>query len=59
MVIVNTVVIVRELGLGQSHVALTLAAYGGGSITAAMILPRLLDRIADRTVMLAAAGAWW
>lgn len=56
MVIVNTVVIVRGLGLGQSHVALTLAAYGGGSIMAAMILPRLLDRIADRTVMLAAAG---
>lgn len=56
MVIVNTVVIVRGMGLGQSDVALTLAAYGGGSIMAAMILPRLLDRIADRTVMLAAAA---
>lgn len=55
MVIVNTVVIVRGLGLGQSEVALTLAAFGGGSITAALILPRLLDRIADRTVMLVAA----
>ncbi|WP_068095087.1 MFS transporter [Novosphingobium rosa] len=56
MVIVNTVVIVRGLGLGQSDVALTLAAYGGGSITAALLLPRILDRIADRTVMLVAAA---
>ena len=56
MVIVNTVVIVRGLGLGQSDVALTLAAFGGGSITAALILPRILDRVADRSVMLTAAG---
>ncbi|OYY75596.1 MAG: MFS transporter [Sphingomonas sp. 28-62-20] len=52
MVIVNTVVIVRGLGLSQRDVALTLAAFGGGSITAALTLPRILDRIADRTVML-------
>ena len=58
MVIVNTVVIVRDLlGFGQREVAFTLAAYGGGSMLAAFILPRLLDRIADRTVMLAAAAA--
>lgn len=56
MVIVNTVVIVRGLGFGQSYVALTLAAFGGGSITAALTLPRLLDRVSDRAVMLAAAG---
>lgn len=56
MVIVNTVVIVRGLGLSQRDVALTLAAFGGGSITAALTLPKLLDRIADRTVMLAAAA---
>lgn len=57
MVIVNTVVIVRgSLGLGQRDVALTLAAYGGGSILAAILLPRLLDRIADRTIMIGAAA---
>ena len=57
MVIVNTVVIVRDvLGLGQRDVALTLAAYGGGSILAAVILPRILDRIADRAIMVGAAA---
>ena len=57
MVIVNTVVIVREnLGLGQREVALTLAAYGGGSMLAAFILPRLLDHLSDRKVMLFAAA---
>lgn len=57
MVIVNTVVIVRGLGLSQRDVALTLAAFGLGSITAALTLPRLLDRISDRTIMLTAAVA--
>lgn len=58
MVIVNTPVLVRgALGLGQSEVAITLAAFGGGSMIAALLLPRILDRIADRTVMLAAAAA--
>lgn len=52
MVIVNTVVIVRGLGLSRRDVALTLAAFGGGSITVTLTLPRILDRIADRTVML-------
>ncbi len=57
MVIVNTVVLVRAgLGLGQREVAITLAAFGGGSMLAALALPRLLDRLADRTVMLAAAA---
>ncbi len=56
MVIVNTTVLVRGLlGGGQSDVAWTLAAYGGGSILTALMLPRLLDRIADRTIMLSAA----
>jgi predicted MFS family arabinose efflux permease len=56
MVIVNTVVIVREiLGLAQSDVAIALAAYGAGSILAALSLPRLLDRVGDRSVMLGAA----
>lgn len=58
MVIVNTVVIVRDrLGFGQREVALTLAAYGGGSMLAAFALPRLLDRLPDRTVMLTASAA--
>lgn len=58
MVIVNTVVIVRNVfGYGQREVALTLAAYGGGSMLAALALPRLLDRIADRIIMLSAAAA--
>ncbi|WP_099868081.1 MFS transporter [Pararhizobium haloflavum] len=53
MVIVNTVVLVQgALGLDQRAVALALAAFGGGSMIAALTLPRLLDRFADRTVML-------
>src|SRR5258708_3503346 len=56
MVIVNTVVIVRGLlGGTDSDVAIALACFGGGSMAAALMLPRLLDRIADRTVMFAAA----
>ncbi|WP_333567306.1 MFS transporter [Sphingorhabdus sp.] len=56
MVIVNTVVIVRNgFGFGQREVAFTLAAYGGGSMLAALALPRLLDRIESRTVMLGGA----
>jgi MFS family permease len=58
MVIINTIVIVRDmLGLTQRDVALTLAACGGGSILAALTLPRILDRIADRTIMLSAGAA--
>src|SRR6267143_1007643 len=58
MVIVNTVVIVRGLlGGTDSDVAIALACFGGGSMAAALMLPRLLDRIADRAVMLTAATA--
>ena len=57
MVIVNTVVIVRGgLGFGQREVALTLAAYGGGSMLAAFFIPRLLNKISDRTLMASAAA---
>lgn len=57
MVIVNTVVIVRGgLGFGQREVALTLAAYGGGSMLAALFIPRLLDKASDRTLMAGAAA---
>ncbi|WP_053644798.1 MFS transporter [Streptomyces sp. XY431] len=58
MVIVNTVVYVREeLGRPAGDVPLALGAYGGGSMLVALLLPRVLDRVADRTVMLSAAFA--
>src|SRR5215210_1202974 len=58
MVIVNTVVIVRALlGRPESDVALALACFGGGSMLAALALPRVLDALPDRRVMLPAAGA--
>ena len=57
MVLVNTVVVVREdLGLNDSSVALTLGAYGAGSILAALLLPRVLARVGERYVMLGGAG---
>ncbi len=57
MVIVNTVVIVRSnLGLPESAVAIALAGFGGGSMLAAFVLPRLLDRFPERNVMLTGAG---
>ncbi|MFG1388731.1 MFS transporter [Xanthobacter versatilis] len=57
MVIVNTVVLVQaQFGLGQRSTALALAAFGGGSMIAALLLPRLLDDIPDRRAMLAGAG---
>jgi len=57
MVIVNTVVLVRGfLGGTDSQVALALACFGGGSMTAALLLPRLLDRVADRAIMISSAG---
>jgi len=55
MVIVNTVVIVKGMGRSQEDVALALAAYGGGSMLAALSLPRILKRASDRAVMLAGA----
>jgi MFS family permease len=58
MVIVNTVVLVRAgFGLGEREVAWTLAAYGVGSMAAALVLPRLLgERVTDRMAMLAGAA---
>ncbi len=56
MVIVNTVVIVRGLGLDQQDVALTLAAFGGGSMCAAFALPRILDSVPDRPIMIGASA---
>ena len=57
MVIVNTVVLVQaEFGLTQRATALALAAFGGGSMLAALLLPRLLDDMPDRRAMLAGAA---
>ncbi|TIX84484.1 MAG: MFS transporter, partial [Mesorhizobium sp.] len=54
MVIVNTVVIVQgEFGLTQRATALALAAFGGGSMLAALALPKLLELAPDRSAMLA------
>ncbi|MDF1598644.1 MFS transporter [Mesorhizobium sp. YIM 152430] len=57
LVIVNTVVYVQAaFGLDQQATALALAAFGGGSMVAALALPRLLERIPDRSAILAGAG---
>ena len=57
LVMVNTVVYVRDLlGGGDVAVGLTLAAYGAGSMAVALAMPRLLDVVADRTVMVSGAG---
>ena len=54
MVIVNTVILVREaLGGSDRDVALFFAAYGLGSMIVALTLPRLLESLSARLVMLA------
>ncbi|MFP4538564.1 MAG: MFS transporter, partial [Dichotomicrobium sp.] len=58
MVIVNTVVYVRGvLGFPEADVAIAFAAFGAGSMIAALSLPRLLDRVADRPVMVAGGAS--
>lgn len=56
-ILVNTIVLVR-VGYEGSPTDLTvaLAAFGAGSMVAALTLPRLLEWLADRAVMLMAAG---
>ena len=50
IVIVNTVNYVRDnLGGTQAEVAWMLAASGGGALVVALLLPRVLDAVADRT----------
>lgn len=57
LVIVNTVVYVQVVfGLDQQAMALALAAFGGGSMVAALALPKLLESVPDRTAMLAGAS---
>ncbi len=56
-VLVNTVVLVRDTyGLSAAALALALGAFGAGSMVAALVLPRLLTRLADRRVMAVASG---
>ena len=57
IVIVNTVVFVQaKFELTASDTAIALAAFGSGSMLAALLLPRLLDRVSDRFVMLYGAA---
>ena len=56
VVIVNTVVLVQgQLKLTQNATALALAAFGAGSMLVALCLPRLLDKLPERKVMLGGA----
>lgn len=53
VVLVNTVVLVQgHLGANQATVSLFLAVYGAGSMVVALSLTRVLNRYAERTVML-------
>ncbi|MGR3661822.1 MAG: MFS transporter [Paracoccaceae bacterium] len=55
-VLVNTVVLVRVgYRAEQAHVAYALAAFGAGSMLAAIVLPRLLEAVSDRRVMISSA----
>ena len=57
MVYVNTVVLVQDrLAMGEESVALAFAGFGAGSMLAAFLLPRILDRLADRPVMIGGAA---
>jgi len=57
VVIVLSVVLARSVyGGGQQSLAVLLGAYGAGSMAAALSLPRVLDHLRDRPVMLAGAA---
>ena len=56
MVIVNTVVFVKEYFSGSDvEMSLTLAASGAGAVIAAILVPRILGRLPERTVMIGGA----
>ncbi|MFT2014409.1 MFS transporter [Streptomyces sp. 796.1] len=58
VVMVHTIVYVRDhLGRASSDVPVALGAYGAGSILAALLIPRLLRRTGEQSVMLPAAFA--
>lgn len=57
MVLVNTVVLVQgPLGRDATDVALSMAAFGVGSMGVALLLPRILDRLPERDLMTCAAA---
>jgi H+ antiporter protein len=57
MVIVNTVVLVQaRFGLTQHATAWALAAFGCGSMLSALLLPKLLRNVPDRSAMLGGAA---
>ncbi len=57
VVIVLSVVVARSVyGGSESDLAVILGAYGAGSMIVALALPRLLETVRDRAVMLAGAG---
>lgn len=57
MVIVNTVVLVQSgFGLTQTATAAALALFGAGSMLVALALPKVLERLPERPVMLAGAA---
>ncbi|MCB1873470.1 MAG: MFS transporter [Gammaproteobacteria bacterium] len=56
MIIVNTVIYIREtLGGSEADVAMALGASGLGSMIASITLPKVLDHVPDRPVMLLGA----
>lgn len=55
-VLVHSVVLVRErLGLGEAALGVVLAVNGAGSMLVAALLPRLLETVGQRRVMLTGA----
>ncbi|MBG6192135.1 MFS family permease [Arthrobacter sp. CAN_A212] len=57
LVLVNTVVYALELFEGtNTDLAIALACYGAGSMAVALTVPPLLDRVTDRTLMIAGGG---
>ncbi|MFV0408068.1 MAG: MFS transporter [Propioniciclava sp.] len=57
LVLVNTVVYtLGSFGRDNSQVALALACYGAGSLIVALNVPRMVDRLGDRRLMLVGAG---
>ncbi len=56
MVIVNTVVLVQAtFGLTQTATAAALSLFGAGSMLVALALPKVLERLPERPVMLSGA----
>lgn len=56
-VLVNTVVLVRSgFGMDEAALAAAMAAFGAGSMAAALVVPRAVEALGDRPLMI---GAGW